>query len=136
MKRVSLLFLLCTLGVWAPVLAYKEAIIGTPTRREWNDVWCGFEIEKDHYTLENRGPGCVVAIRRNYLIINSEGKIKRDSIVRIWSQSDVGGWGFNAVFVSFNEGKRIHTISFGTDHASKFSALWNMLNLWLYAGEE
>tara|TARA_B100000674_G_C37051150_1_gene563000 strand:- start:60 stop:461 length:402 start_codon:yes stop_codon:yes gene_type:complete len=133
MKRVSLLFLLCSLGVWAPVLAYQEAIIGTPTRREWDDLWCGYQVEKDHYVRQHRGPECVVAIQGDFLVVNRDGKIHRDQVVHLWQGPGIGAFG---IAVTFNEDESVRTIIFGTEHGSNITSLWVMLNLWLHAGKQ
>ena len=131
MKIFSLLFLLCTLGVGAPVLAYEEAIIGTPTRREWDDLWCGYQVEKDHYRQQHRGSEYVVAIQGEYLVVNRDGRIHRDQVVHLWR--DVRYLG---IAVTFAEDEEIKTIVFGTDHGSNGTSLWVMLNLWLHAGKQ
>ncbi|WP_223157663.1 hypothetical protein [Synechococcus sp. RS9907] len=129
MKKVFLFLLFYSLGWCVPVLAYEEAIIGAPTRREWTDMWCGYQVEKDHYVRQHRGPECVIEIRGDYLVVNRSGKIHRDQVVHLWG----GGPGF---LVTFNEGEEIRTIAFGTEHGSRSASLWVMLNLWLYAGQQ
>ena len=113
------------------MLAYEEAIIGTPTRREWDDLWCGYQVEKDHYRQQHRGSECVVAIQGEYLVVNRDGKIYRDQVVHLWRDSNYLG-----IAVTFTEDEEIKTIVFGTDHGSNSTSLWVMLNLWLYAGKQ
>ena len=130
MKRLSFLFLLCSLGVWAPGLAYEEAIIGTPTRREWDNLWCGYQVEKDHYVRQHRGPECVVEIRGNFLVVNRDGRIHKDQVVHLWQGGAFG------IALTFNEYERVRTIVFGTEHGSNITSLWVMLNLWLHADKQ
>ena len=137
MKRL-LLPLLVALALPSAVNAnLDDYLVGSPTRRSWDDLFCGYNLEADNYVRTNRGKECEITIADSKIIINDNYEIDKNSITHKWVNTH-HGYGNNdaLIFISFKDNDQIKTISFGTSHGSRHASLWNFLNLWMHSNIE
>ena len=81
MKRL-LLPLLATLALPSAVNAnLDDYLVGSPNRRSWDDIYCGYNLEADNYIKKNRGKECTITISDSKIIINNEYSIEKESII-------------------------------------------------------
>ncbi len=109
----------------------EEYLVGSPTRRSWDELHCGYKLEADNYQRHNRGKSCTISFAGSKMIVNGEYEITRDSITHTWV--NVGGGTDFLIFVTFKRNGQLKTISIATDHGSRHSSLWNFLNLWIHS---
>ena len=70
MKRI-LFSLLAALALPTAVNAnLDDYLVGSPTRRTWDDLFCGYNLEADNYVRTNRGKECEITIADSKIIIN------------------------------------------------------------------
>ena len=138
MKRL-LLPLLAAFALPSAVNAnLDDYLVGSPNRRSWDDIYCGYNLEADNYIKKNRGKECTITISDSKIIINNEYSIEKESIIHKWANTYTYGNIYEdaRIFLSFKDKDQIKTLCIGTTHLSKHHSLWNFLNLWIHANVE
>ena len=124
----NLYFLLFVLGAAFPVQAYEAALIKNTSRRIWDNMYCGFDVEHEDFSARQRGPRCKLEFKGDSLVFNDNSALNRKDVI---SNRCYPSPVQPLCVVNINVDGSAKSIVLGEGNYRRNLSFWITFNLWL-----